>query len=144
MLEVDQRKALETRLKLGWVTTPIKWEEISFDPPVDATNKPLPYIAFVLRNGSSEDIALGSDNPWQRYAGVVMVHIFTPELTGIGLATQYGTLIKNIYLRAPRQIMLPNDAIIRLFPPHVNNVGTLAGYRQTNVIVPFKMDAHPE
>lgn len=143
MVYVDQRTALENRLKLAWTLTPIKWQAVPFDPPVNGSNRPLPYIAFVLRNGSSEDISLGSANPWQRYSGVVIVQVFTPELTGMGLATQYGELIKNIYLAAPRQIMLPDDAIIRLFPPYMTEVGTIAGWNQVNVTTPFKMDAHP-
>jgi hypothetical protein len=140
---VDQRSALENRLKIAWTATPIRWQNIPFDPPINGSNRPLPYIAFNLRNGVSEDIALGSANPWQRYSGVVVVQIFTPENTGMGLATQYGELIKDIYLSAPRQIMLPDNAIIRLFPPYMNEIGTIAGWNQVNVITPFKMDAQP-
>jgi hypothetical protein len=39
--------------------------------------------------------------------------------------------------------MLPDNAIIRLFPPYMNEIGTIAGWNQVNVITPFKMDAQP-
>jgi Bacteriophage related domain of unknown function len=143
MSYVDARIALETRLKDNWTQTPIKWENVRFDPPVSGTNNPQPYIAFLLRDGVAEDIALGSWNPIQRYTGTVMVQVLVPEKTGMGLATQYGEFIKNIYLKPPRDFQYQQSGMIRLFPPYLTTVGELAGWTQVNVLVPFRRDARP-
>ena len=138
----NARTALELRLKNGWgTTTPIKWQNVRFDAPVDKNSNPLPYIAFILRSGVGEDITLGSDNPWQRWTGIVVIQIFTLENTGMKLATQYAETIKNIYLTQPRQISYLSSGIIRLFAPYATEVGNVSGYYQTNVTIPFKRDA---
>lgn len=142
---VDARAALEQRLKVGWNNrTPIKWENVRFDPPVNGSNNPQPYIAFTLRDGFAEDIALGSDNPIQRYTGTIIVQILVPEKTGMGLATQYSEFIKNIYLNPPRSFQYSASGVIRLFPPYAVTVGEVTGWMQVNVLVPFRRDARPE
>jgi hypothetical protein len=142
MSYVDTRIALETRLKDHWAQTPIKWENVRFDPPANGSNAQ-PYIAFSIRDGAAEDIALGSWNPVQRYTGTVVVQVLVPEKTGMGLATQFGEFIKNIYLKPPRDFQYGASGLIRLFPPYLVTVGEAVGWAQINVLIPFRRDARP-
>ena len=138
---VDTRSVLEQRLRNGWTRTPIRWQAVPFTIPADVHGNLQPYVAFTLRNGAAEDLVLGSNNPEWRFYGVVIVSIFVPEQTGLGLATFYGDLIKTIYLQTPRAFTYLNSGVIRLFVPQVTEVGTVAGWEQVNVITGFRRDA---
>ena len=136
------RIALETRLKNSWGnTTPIRWENVRFDPPMDVNKNPRPYIACLIKNGRGSDITLGSDNPWTRWEGMVIVQIFVPEFIGTKLATQYAETIKNIYLALPRNIQYLNSGIIRLYAPYAVETGVVGGYYVVNVTTPFRRDS---
>lgn len=142
MSDVDAKIALETKFKNGWTLTPIKWPDVRFDIPVNTQNNPQPYVAYIQRGGVAEDIVLGSDNPEQRYTGIIMIQIFTPEHAFTGLSTHYADLIKTIYLTPPRQLQYLTSGIIRFYAPYAVEVGNMAGWDQLNVITPFKRDAH--
>lgn len=138
---VDERKAFEIRFNTGWTTTPIKWESVPFDPPVDATGNPRPYVAFNLRRNEGSDITLGSDSRWYRWTGVVIIEIFIPENRGPNLLDTYAESIKNIWLTTPREFQYGNSGIIRPGVPYILYVGNISGWEKSNVNVPYRRDA---
>ena len=137
---MDLAKGLETRFSTGWTRTPIKWANVNFVIPTDVNHNPQPYVAFFLRNGTGEDIVLGSDAPEWRAHGLVMVNIFAPENIGMGLLRQYADIIRMLFLAQPRDFTYGNSGIIRLRVPTVNEIGIMAGWCQVNVLIPFSND----
>lgn len=141
MSVIDLAAALEIRLKSNWTRTPIKWPNLPFKPPEDISHNPQPYIAFMLRTGpDAEDIMLGSDNPEYRFRGLVIISIFTVENTGTALARLYANLIKDIFLVSPRDFVYLNSGIIRLLVPQILEIGTVEGWYQVNVLIPYWND----
>jgi len=138
---VDTNSILEQRLKNSWSRTPIKWPNQVFQPPEDTAHNPQPYIAFNHRGGGAEDLVLGSDNPWYRWHGIVIINVFVPENIGMATLRFYGDLIKTIFLQQPRAFQYLQSGIIRLFVPQVVEVGSVVGWMQVNVMVPYRRDS---
>jgi hypothetical protein len=99
MSYADTRSCFEQLFSTHWTYTPIFWTNSPFDPPQDGNRNAEPYVAVTVREGSSEEITLGSENPWYRHSGIVIVQIFTLERTGSGLADGYADMVKGIFKR---------------------------------------------
>lgn len=93
----DAFTLFEIILNTHWSFTPIWWENVQFDPPVDANGDFEPYIAVIHRENTGVRLNLGSDNPSYRFTGVFMMQIFTPERSGPALSRQYADILKGIF-----------------------------------------------
>lgn len=124
-----ERSTIEEQFETAWAErTPIYWDNDPRTPPVDGTA----WVRLVVRPGASAQKGLG-DVKLVRYAGAVMVQIFTP----IGSAT--------------REAMELADALIEVFSlkqiggllfrsADVQVLGEQQGWFQTNVSFSFQRD----
>ena len=133
-----ERSTLETFFKDNWAETPIKWENHAFTIPATIANGAYSaYVAFFLRSGTGVVVSLGS-SLLERQASLIVVQVFTPELTDKLVSLTYTDLLLDLWI--PRDFT-DGSNVIRTRPPYPNVVGVNSGWFQTNVIVPYVLDA---
>lgn len=127
----DERKAIESRLKNAWTTTPIKFEKVPFDQIAT------PYVALFILDGDGSQISLGTP-ALRRWPGIIMVQIFIPEDSGTQIERTYADSIGAIFDRA--QFSSGSSGTIRCRIPSIKSLGIINGWQQLNVTIPFIRD----
>jgi|GEM_PF-1105923 hypothetical protein len=127
----DERIAIEKRFNDNWTTTPIVWSNVPFK------EQTTPYVALFILDGEGEQVSLGTV-AMRRWAGVVVIQVFTLPDTGTKLARTYAETIAAIFDRA--QFSYGGSGTITCRVPSIDPVGVENGWYQVNVNVPFIRD----
>lgn len=122
----DALKIAEQRMLALWTTTPIRWDNVEFDPPSDA-----PWVSFHVLPGRSDKTDL--INRYRSW-GMVDVQVFVPVGDGsqpaFALADQIAVIWRSVTVGG-----------IIFKTPSVQRVGdTQDGWYQVNLSVPFYWD----
>lgn len=91
--------AIRERLVANWTTTPIAFQNETFDPPTEPNSgAPSPWVFLeVIGNTSALNaVGAGSTQEWL-YLGHILVHVFVPVNSGIAIAQQYAATIAEIF-----------------------------------------------
>ncbi|MCW2309725.1 DUF4128 domain-containing protein [Rhodobium gokarnense] len=100
MTFASERAAIETRFNTEWTTgspaalrTPVGWDAQTFEPPTDESS-----VRLTILNGDGINQSMGDPgNNAIRYAGVVMIQVFTPGGQGSAAARALVDLIEPIF-----------------------------------------------
>lgn len=73
-----------------WTTTPVYYENEFFDPPLDGSGAPLPFVYVEVFGDTFNQETTGSpgSNLWLE-EGVTYLHVMVPSGAGTGTARQY-------------------------------------------------------
>jgi hypothetical protein len=119
-----ERLSIETKLDDNWMTTPIAYENVSFNPPSNS-----PWIRLFIINGDSGYNTLNSF----RYVGVVTIQVFTPQNGGTNTARKYADTISAIFRGKEFDGLIFRASTVK-------SVGISDGWYQVNVTIPFWRD----
>lgn len=84
-----ERQSIEERLFDNWLTTPIAYDNVDFDPP-NASE----WVRLSILNGSSTFTTM-ADN--KRHTGVIIVQLFGPKNNGTATLRGYADAISAIF-----------------------------------------------
>lgn len=128
----DERQAIEGRLAANFNTIPIRFENGPFQDVKTA------YCAIFVLRGEGHQITLGNAPQLNRWAGLIVVQVFTPENTWTNLAAGYCDTIAGIFRR--QEFSSGGSGLVRCRVPNVRTVGVKNGWFQMNVEVPYIRD----
>jgi hypothetical protein len=134
--------AIRDRLVANWTTTPIAFQNESFDPPVDPNSgSPTPRLFLeVLGNDANlRGVGMPGDHVWL-YCGHILIHVFVPVNSGAALAQQYAVTAGEIF-RAAAFYSAGNGAIVRSWAPQTDGGGTDAddgNWFRVTCTIPFE------
>lgn len=132
----DLRATIEGRFFAQWRTgspaalrTPVGWDGQAFTPPTDESS-----VRLAIRQGDSINASIGDPGSnVVRYAGVVMIQIFTPGGLGSGAARALADLIRPIFTNW-------TDGGLRLRSMNIGTPIEDAPYYMLPVSFPFDLD----
>lgn len=113
-------------------TVPIAYDNIAFDPAVDALDpmgNPAPWVRFSILPGDAFQASLGTPKVW-RSTGLVTVQVYVPVGQGDGLAADLADDASGIF----RGVRL--DGLI-FRAPALTNIGEDGAWYQINVTTPY-------
>jgi len=122
----NERIEIENRLEVNWLTTPIAWGNITFNPPNNDS-----WVRLNIMNGSTEYRAI---NYKKRYNGIINIQIFVPLKTGTSVARDYADTMAEIFDSKLFDSIVCDVA-------SVTEVGADAKWYQINVDTPYWRDS---
>jgi hypothetical protein len=112
------------RLQANWSTTSIATPNVPFNPGGSA------YVRLNVLNTEAQRTEFSGGSEWVFFPGIIQVDIFVPEATGVFTAKSYADTIFGIFSRA-------EFSNIDCDVGEVVDVGTIEGYYQLSVSIPF-------
>ncbi len=129
----DIRELVETKIETDWVTTPIEFENVPESTALIAAKESgLPWIRFILRNGTGSLISLATSKLYRTQA-LIMISVFTKQKTGTALNHTHASDLADIW----RGFFVPN---ISFRTPSEDTIGESGEWFQINLNVPFQWD----
>jgi hypothetical protein len=118
-------QAIRDRLAANWTTTPIAYMNEGVPVMEDPnTLQPMPWVMLEVINTSSEIRGIGTPGDiLYDYFGLIYVHVFVPQASGISLAMQYAVAIGEIFRTAEFYNEEPGHAV-RTWVPRVDGGGS--------------------
>jgi hypothetical protein len=123
-----ERQAIELRLKNGWTTTPIKYENVAFTP----TDAMQAFIELMIVNAESRQVSLGSPALF-RHPGAISINVRTRLQIGTKLGKQYADTLAALFRGK-------EFSGITCRAPKVTRLGEINGWFVYNVSINFFRD----
>lgn len=120
----QEANAISKYLTDNWTVTPVILDNSASQDALDDG-----YIKMSHQEVLGSNLALGAKA--YRYRGVMFIQIFTKPGTGTGQASEWATLLSNLF----RDVLVAN--VIKFKVPQVNRVGVIDNWYQTNFSVEF-------
>jgi len=120
-----ERASIEGRLSDNWVTTPIAYDNVSFDAPDNSA-----WVRLGIINGASKYRALEGK---KRHAGVIIIQLFAPKNQGSNLLRGYADTIAAIFEGVNFDTVTCRNASLL-------NVGISQEWYQMNLSIPYWRD----
>lgn len=140
----DTRKAIYEHFATQWAAGTYNAVPVVYEgqPRKNANGEDLElldeaWVTLTIVWGGGYQATLG-EKPLDRYAGVIMVQIFTREYTGTSTANLMADVVAGIFLR--RQLEKNGSGRILCGVPYPASRSTQNGWLQTNINVPFERD----
>ena len=129
------RSFVEGKMETDWTVTPIEFQNVSESAAlIAAKDAKTPWIRLTIVNGDGSQITIGSPSKCDRYAGNIIVQIFTGQKigtkTGLVLADSVSVIWNGF----------TGEADVEIRTPSMNVIGELQGWFQINVTIPFLND----
>lgn len=129
----DERRAIETRFSANYTSTPVRYENLSFVQPDNAS-----WVSLMILSGEGGQASLGGSSAIHRYGGVIQVDVFTPENSGTQAGRALADTVEAIFRQV--QFSLGNSGVIHTQTPWVTNLGVEDGWYRLVVTCPFFRD----
>ncbi len=120
-----ERADIESRLKAGWTTTAIAWDNIPYVPTPGTS-----WIRCTILPGDSEALEFGTDT-LKQYSGMIDIGIFTPRDIGSATARGYADTLLNLFDMETFGSIECDEVFIR-------NLGIDGYWYHMSVTIPFK------
>ncbi len=125
------RQAIEERFRDFWLArTKVHYENTAFEPTHGVA-----WVRLSIREGEGNQIELAA-NPLHKFAGLIIVQVFTPENTG----TSDARLLADVAAECFRSVSFAAGASgqITCQTPSAQTIGVDdAGWFQINVVAPY-------
>ena len=130
----DTRIAIEKRFNDNWTSTPKRFWSSGVPFVVPTT----PYVAITIEEFDADQVSLGTGVQSHRYHGMITFQVFVPERTGAKVSDGYCDTLGDLFRRA--QFSQGGSGVITCHTPQKRFVGTVEGWFQQNLIIPFQRD----
>jgi hypothetical protein len=124
----DTQLAIETRFTTGFTSSPIKYENVDYDP-VPGTN----YVELFVVETYNRRADIGTNNPLHRTSGAISVNVYTAKYIG----TKTGRALADLAAAVFRDASF-SGVICR--SPLVRNVGESGDWYAINMTCEFYRD----
>jgi hypothetical protein len=91
----DERRAIEARFSANYSSTQIKFDNLEFSPPANAS-----WVALSILNGDPITASIGTtgnSSRLTRFSGIVQIDIYTPEGSGTKSSRDLADVISAIF-----------------------------------------------
>ncbi len=132
----DERRAIENRFSSNFTATKVKYENVPFDQPDNAS-----YVGLVILSGNGESTTIGvggSGRRNRRYAGIIQVDIFSPEDGGTNAARVLADTIDAIFENV--SFSAGGSGTITTRVPFFTTLGIENGWYHSVVSVAYQRD----
>ena len=117
-----ERASIEERLFDNWLTTPIAFDNVDFDPPNNSA-----WIRLNVLNGDS---AFTTMNDGERHTGVIVIQIFYPKNEGTATMRGYADTIAALFSGVKFDDVDCDIASLTA-------IGTNKNWHQMNLTIPY-------
>ncbi len=121
----DTYEVIEKRMQDNWVTTPVDYDNDSYQAVEDTE-----YVRLQIEWATSVGISIGG---LDRGTGLIYLSIFVPIKGGTRAATVLADSLKTLFKRY-------TSTPVRCGVPYLQRVGEDGPWYQLNVLVPFASD----
>jgi len=125
MSYTQERIDIEARLKAGWSTTAIAWDNTPYAP-----NPGTAWIRCTILPGNVEALEFGIDTV-KEHSGIIDIGIFTPRDIGSAIARGYADTLSHLF-------DMVTFGSIECDEAEVQNVGPVGDWYHLVVTIPFK------
>jgi len=127
----DERVAIESRMSDNYSSTTVKYENIPYTQPTDAT-----WVSLTILSGSGTVDSIGSGaNRLERFSGVIQIDIYVPEDGGTKSARDIADLVHTVFDNV--QFSSGSSGTITTRVPSYSTLGVEAGWHHSVVSVAY-------
>jgi len=127
----DERAAIEKQFADNWSSTTVRYQNVRFEQPAGA------WVALSIKPGRGRQ-ADSSHNPRHRYAGVIIIDVFTPEGGGTEAAKALVDTAEAIFRQ--KIFSFGNSGEIICRTPSLHTVGVRDGWNHHSLWTPYHRD----
>ncbi len=131
----DERQAIETFFNTGW-TSVGNGVDLFFEEESRSPREGVEYVRVVIRSARGKQLFVGEDT--HRYAGVVVVHVFTPKGKGTSRARQIADDVSTVLRR--QTTSTGNSGKIEFLSPYLTYPESDGDWHRINVATPYRRD----